>query len=296
MKFLEKMLAKIKAKFRPQKRLERPEIKKWRVQGYSEQDIEEAIKQLDYLDSEIHRFTRYIYNGNSDENRWRHGRDNCKRKKPFVRPNSENDTRERDDLRDNFKQRLLEAVPDNFDLRFHGTPIYNAKSIIESGGIISSLDRSEYMPSTDSRGLISASRIDSVERTINFHLDIDGYKECLPCGCIFVLLPITERDKTELKEMDQMENVNFHENPDQLYSIITTSENISSVQEWLISANMNPDLVCTYKDFISKVEKGFKARLDAGKEIKDRVVEIGINAAIKPIGAEEPPKDVKSIG
>lgn len=115
-------------------------------------------------------------------------------------------------------------------MRFHGTPIYYAEQIIKSGNISSTADRYDgYIKSTDMKGEISASNIDTIDRTINYFSDMTSYQRSLPAGCIFALLP---RDKEDAEYgHDMMHSVDFRQNPEQLFGVFTTPENIDQVKD-----------------------------------------------------------------
>ena len=77
----------------------------------------------------------------------------------------------------------------------------------------------------------------------------------LPAGCVFVLLPEDERD-AESGQSLLMNSVNFRENPDRLYGIITTPENIEKVQEWGEQNGINLDgKIYDYDGFAQSFEK-----------------------------------------
>ena len=113
----------------------------------------------------------------------------------FLRPNFQEDIDYRENQLKTFIPRLKQVISPNLDLRFHGTPIYFAEQIIKNRGISSTADRYDsYMKSTDPKGSISATTIDTISRTISFFTDMASYQRSLPCGCVFALLPRNEED------------------------------------------------------------------------------------------------------
>lgn len=257
---LKDILNKIKLHFIPKtKRLEASKDEQLRIKCEKEGRTEEYQKYLKDKENkkmDIARYEGYIKEKSGDVRRWKHDLKEAQRAMEFIRPNSDKDIQERDYWGDNFYDKFLKVVPENLDLRFHGTPIYNTKEILESGGIFSSVDINEgYMASTDLSGEISASSKESLNRTIQgWFANLAAYGRSLPCGCIFALNPRTEKDK-ELKQYDAMESVNFKEHPEQLYGIFTSTENIPNVRIWLEKSGFSPDLAYTFEGFLKKIEK-----------------------------------------
>ena len=70
----------------------------------------------------------------------------------------------------------------------------------------------------------------------------------LPAGCIFVLHPKNEQE-VESSECLLIGNVNFKENPDRLFAIITTPENVELVKEWGRASNVDSNKVHDYENF-----------------------------------------------
>lgn len=224
------------------------------------QDYEYYLAYKTGNKNDIEMFERYIAEGR-DVSRWKYELAVAKRKTEFIRPNNPEDIQERDYWRENFYPKFLEAIPDGMDLRFHGTPIYNAKAILESGGIFSSVDINEgHRASTDLSGEISTSSVQSLDRTLQgWFADMGAYISGLPCGCIFALNPRTEKDQ-ELKKYDAMESVNFKEHPEQLYGIFTSKENIPNVRNWLENAGFDPDMASTFEGFLERLDKEKNAK------------------------------------
>lgn len=173
----------------------------------------------------------------------------------FIRPNTPEDISYRDGISSkDFIEKLQEVTHPNLDLRFHGTPIYFAEQIIKSGGISSTADRKDgYMRSTDQKGEISASTIKSLGRTMDFFLDMGAYIRNLPGGVIFAILPKDEADANF--GIDLLHSVNFKENPEQLFGLITTPENIGQVTEWMEKSGFHDKGVYTFEGFVEAVKE-----------------------------------------
>ena len=205
------------------------------------------------LESQEERMQGYLMKG-LDPKRWSYEIQTITEELPFIRPNDPNDIAYRDYWRGAFPDMLRQNVPEGLDLRFHGTTIAKTKAILASGGIFSSVDINDgYRTSTDLSGQISTTCIETVQRSLEgWFTDMGAYIRSLPCGCLFVLNPRTQEDQN-LKQYDSMESVNFREHPEQLRGIITSPENISRVQEWLLEANLNPALVYDFEGFIKQM-------------------------------------------
>lgn len=209
--------------------------------------------------------------------RWKQALEETKLKLKFVRPNKKEDIAYRQNqLNDNkFVNELQSVVPSDLDLRFHGTPIYFAEQIIRNGEITSTADRYDgYMKSTDMNGEISASTIKTLPRTLDFFSDMEAHQRSMPAGCIFVLLPKDKDDATF--GIDLLHSVNFKKNPEQLFGIFTTPENIERVKEWMNESGLDSNLVNTFEGFLDVV-KGNKYLFDI-EDVKDMAMEEGKHA------------------
>lgn len=212
-----------------------------------------AVRDMD-------RFRKSIEK-NQDPQRWTYLLNDYERAYEFIRPNDPKDIKYRDYWREEFGKKLNEVAPKDLDLRFHGTSLHNAKAILESGGIFSSVDiNNGYRASTDLSGRISATSIQTVDRTLKgWFAEMGGYIKSFPCGCVFVLNPKDELD-VELKKSDELQSVNFKEHPEQLYGILTTNENIPKVRLWLQNAGFHPDLVTNFEGFLEKINQKNKSK------------------------------------
>ena len=86
-----------------------------------------------------------------------------------------------------------------------------------------------------------------------------SYQRSLPCGVLFVL-----REKEgdfELRANDEMQNVDFFANSEQLAGIVCTDEVKEKVTKWCIDSKMDTNLVFNYDSFLeyaknNDLEKG----------------------------------------
>lgn len=172
----------------------------------------------------------------------------------LIRPEKKEDVEYRKRQGDEFAKKIQRVVPDNLPLRFHGCTINTAKHILESGEISSSVDRLGYETSYDIEGQISVTTKESIDVTIYSYAYL--YSELyLPAGCIFVLLPKDEEDEKAGESM-LMRNVDFKSEPNRLYGIITTPENLERIRIW--GEKFQIDLrtkIYDYDSFIKSFEK-----------------------------------------
>lgn len=152
------------------------------------------------------------------------------------------------------------------NLRFHGTSIHFAQEIIKSGGIFSSRDRLDgYISSTNNYDEISVTSLDNVDYIFKSGMpydlytsigamDIYSYKYLsYPAGCMFILIP-RNKEESDMIKSGQMHNVDFIKNPEALYAIMTTTENIDRVQSWMKEKGLDSRKVCTMKELVKKIE------------------------------------------
>lgn len=170
----------------------------------------------------------------------------------FLRPSDEKDMQYRLRQYDEFSKKMKDLVPEDLPLRFHGCPIYTAKHIIESGEISSSVDRLGVETSYDTEGQISVTTKDTLDTTIHGYTHLS--ENFLPAGCVFVLLP---KDELDAKAGDSMlmGNVNFKQEPNRLYGIITTPENIEKVSQWAKVSGIDLSKIHDFDEFAKSFEK-----------------------------------------
>lgn len=186
--------------------------------------------------------------------RWQYTLYEAKLKTDFIRENNDNDIKYRRENIPKFQRNIYFFVPDELkdELRFHGTPIYFAKEIIKSGEISSSADRFDgYVQSTDLKGEFSVSDINSLNRTINWFLNVDAYNNCLPCGAIFV---VSSEGQTEQQYKESvMNSLDFKSDPNKLFAVISTPENKNDIQQWLNDAGLDMDKAYTFEEYLEEM-------------------------------------------
>lgn len=220
-----------------------------RFKGY----ISDATQKFENIKRKFSEGSKEYVEAKYEVFRWQHSLDEAELSMKFIRPNSQEDIDYRNYQCENFVEQLQSVISPNLDLRFHGTPIYFAEQIIRSGSISSTADRYDgYIKSTDMKGEISASTVESLGRTINFFSDMPAYHRNLPAGCIFALLP---KDKEDAEYgHDLMHSVDFRKNPEQLFGVFTTPENTEQVKGWMKESGLNPESVYTFEGFLEAVK------------------------------------------
>ena len=251
MNFIQKIMEKRKYKKSPEylEYLSMLDLNKTdidRVLGY----YEDATKKLsELLEAGVDKESKEFLDVKETMQRWYYSYNETVKMREFIRPNSKDEIAERNRIAETFGKELQGILGIESNVRFHGTPIYFAKEIIETGKICSSADIYDgYIRSTDISGEFSASDIHSIDRTINFFTDFGSYRRCLPCGVLFVLRE-KEGDK-ELRTSANMQNVDFFQNPEQLIGVLGTSEVKDKLIEWMNSVNLDSSKVFTYDEFL----------------------------------------------
>ena len=170
----------------------------------------------------------------------------------FIRTSSQEDIEYRLKQYSEFSKRVKETVPNDLHLCFHGCPIYAARQIIECGEISSSADRLGIETSYDVSDQVSVTTKNTIETTVQGYTDLTGNNN-IPASCIFVVTP---KDEDEIKSSETsmlIGNVSFRENPERLYSIITTPENIDKVTKWTEKSSIDLSKIHDFEGFIQNI-------------------------------------------
>ena len=180
--------------------------------------------------------------------------EDLKKQLEFVRPANKEDGEYRKKFSKDYNEKICTAIPDDLHLLFHGTTIYYAKDIIYAGEISSPGERGVESDITSPGNIWVTSKYSA--RGINTTLDyakmgVDD--ECMPAGCIFVLRTDKENEEKCGKSL-LTDSLSFKENPDKLFSIITTPENIKRVKEWCEESKIDTDKVKDYELFLETLK------------------------------------------
>lgn len=229
---------------------------------------------------------RAIDEAERDLIRGRQARLTAEKELVFMRPNTKDDWAERKAAYETFAGEVLAVDPEGaLDLRFHATTLVATKDILKSGGLISSVDRMDgFMETTNMSNEISVSEIQNIQYSLRYWMDmgISGDNGCRPCGCMFVVQPRTQ-EEADMISNRQMHNVYFKRNPEQLVAIVTTSENVERVQNWVqeCSCGLARNVVCTFADFPRVLEWKKEALVPEYKKQPDRNAdELGLGESL----------------
>ena len=218
-----------------------------------DRELEKAKNNLEITKKKYGRKSIEYRNAYIEVQRYRYEYERLQLASRFIRPNNEEDILYRRAKISSFDKELRNVISKELDLRFHGTPIYFAEQIIKSGEISSSADRyGGYISSTDPEGEFSVSDISNLYNTIALYTDLTAYQKSLPCGCVFALFPAGMEDEMY---PGLMYNVNIKRNPDQLFGIFTTPENIMRVRNWMQEAKLDSEKVFTFEEFKQFVQE-----------------------------------------
>lgn len=160
----------------------------------------------------------------------------------FMRPTSDEDVAYRLRVYNELPETIQASFPVSSPIRFHGSPIDRCRDIITSGGISSSVDREGISTSFDGGGYFSVSTPEMPHTTVHDYTDVLRDDCVVPTGCIFVLLPASEED-AEAGKRQIMGNIDFSDEPNRLFGIMTSPENIPRVQNWCETYGVEPSLV-----------------------------------------------------
>ncbi len=171
----------------------------------------------------------------------------------FLRPGYDEDIAYRVRQNHDFAYKIAHLVPDDIPLRFHGCPIFAAEKIISSGEITSQEDRLGINVICDDAAQISVTTKD------NLYITTQGFANLtpnftLPAGCIFVVTPKDLTDEESGRFM-QMDNVRFKNDSDRLVAVISTPENLPSIQAWLTNSGLPSVKATDFDGFVQSIDR-----------------------------------------
>ena len=176
----------------------------------------------------------------------------------FARPETAVDIEERRRILKTYANTIRNTVTDEHPLWFHGVKnLASLEKILASGHL-------GYLEDEESKSLTTPGTVD-VTSKYSIDTTIEGFtglsSNYLPAGCIFVLFPkdADEVQKTQKFDSEQsIETVDFHKNPDRVYSIISTTENLSYISNLVNKYGLNENKVHSFDSFIEKYKADFK--------------------------------------
>lgn len=179
----------------------------------------------------------------------------------FKRPRIKEDIKYRRIKKITFEDDLKQVLPQDCDLCFHGTTIWNTEKILKSKNISAEIDRvGKNEDVLDMSGKISVTTINNIWFTLQGFADLDNFD--YPAGCIFVMSPKNKEEIKSSKDKNIINNVDFGKEPNRLKAIITTPENIQRVKTWLEESDLNisDNIVFDYDNFITHCVKLYKSQ------------------------------------
>ena len=175
----------------------------------------------------------------------------------FIRYNLSEDIAYRERQISEFSHRVKKILSASEQLVFHGTPIYNAPKIIQSGCIVSGKDLWGFSTSGDPSGQFSVTTKDNIRDTVLGHSDLNAFIGFLPAGVIFVIQAQNAQEYQMAQKKGRIFNVNLKENSHRIHSLITTPENEKRVQGWLNQTGYTYP-VYDYDKFIARIQRRFE--------------------------------------
>jgi hypothetical protein len=227
-------------------------LKEWETSGVRDFDFFKSWlpSYIEKLDNNPDELNKAIQNHKNECMKWEILKAKAEKNLEMLRPNTKDDINERLDITFTFAKKVLAIDPyDTLNLRFHATSLSTTKDILNTGGIMSSVDRLDgFMQTTNLSNEISVSNIENIQYSIDYWADINAYQQSLPAGCMFVLQP-TSQEEANMITGRQMHNVYFNKHPEQLVAIVTTKENVSQLQKWLSENGLDKNVACSYNEF-----------------------------------------------
>ena len=231
------------AKQRLQDRIE--ELKK------SLEEKENLLENIDNNDKYNERQKGFLKNSilPDEINRLKVQISNDEKQLNFYRPDSKEFEEYKNNVFKTFNKEICEKIPDDLHLLFHGTTIFFAKDIIEDGGIFSPGERNIKSDITAPGNIWVTSKYSAIGlyTTLSYTF-LENRDKFTPPGCVFVL---KTDEETEVKAGKNLitTSVSFKENPEALFSIITTPENKEMVKGWCEENDIDINKVQDFESF-----------------------------------------------
>lgn len=177
----------------------------------------------------------------------------------FMRIAPESDKQERLYIKEHYAKIIKNSIADDFPIVFHGTGnIGVVREIIQSGGLFTPKQRGESPRSYATK--IDVTTKTDISTSINY---ADSCEPFMPYGAIFAFCPQKHEIQKVLHTQKHglgmvvggVDSVNFKTQPERLYGIITTTENIERVKTWCAQNQINPNKVFTHQQFANKIKQ-----------------------------------------
>ena len=172
----------------------------------------------------------------------------------YLHPCNSEDISYRKKVLTYFPEWAAEHISDDMHLVFHGTSLANTERILNSGRIISGKDRWTVRTSGDEKGQISVSTNNSLLIPLIGHMDFVAQSGYLSAGSLFVL-QVSESEYQQAKDDHHIPNVSLRKDPQKLYAIVTTPENVDRVKWWAQKNDFPSGKVSDFATFKNKIEE-----------------------------------------
>jgi hypothetical protein len=142
-----------------------------------------------------------------------------------------------------FQNRLLQSHTTR-PLLFHGTKLEHAQSIIATGEIRPNPlhhDTDIYVTPRENVGF-------STQKYARMNPE-----RYFAAGALFALISHDAAEYEHAKTSFQMNRVNFRENPEQLFAVISTPNNVEKIEKWAQNGGIKAH-ICDYDEFISLLD------------------------------------------
>lgn len=176
----------------------------------------------------------------------------------FSRPDTQSDIDERKMVLNNYANTIKKTITDDHPLWFHGVnKLATLEKILISGNLGYADD--DETRSLTPPGTLDVTSKDSIDTTIKGFTGLSS--EYLPAGCIFVLHP-KDADEAKLTQASGSEQniktVDFNKNPERLYAIVSTTENLNYISDLVARHGLNKNIVQSFDSFIKKYKADYK--------------------------------------
>lgn len=194
----------------------------------------------------------------------------------YMREDNSEDLVERNDALNQFSKEIAENIPEDIPMVFHGNnDISKVYEILKSGGLKTPDERGEDFKSF-------ATQID-VANKYDAHVPVKfaepGIKSARPYGAIFAFCPKENERYKGLKDFGSevpggVESIDFKEEDNRFFGVITTKENKERIQKWLQEFKMDSNKVYTHDEFIEMCKDKLKNKERiSGQELGKQVIQ-----------------------
>lgn len=210
------------------------------------EELERAIENYHHLkENNIDRKNPKLGTSVNEVTKKRKALEEITNKMEYLRPTTKEDIDSRLKIYTEYPRQISDAIPNNSSIRFYGVSIYQAKEIIDSKELIPTKNRIE------NKGGIPVTNKDMISLTLGDQIDLTNFY--LPTGCIFAIIPFDETES--LTGYSYIKNINFKEEPERLYGIITSEENIKRITLWAIANDIDTGKIYNFSSFLESFKK-----------------------------------------